>query len=429
MKTTRNANFGKFVAGYALLYMLPILHLYHYNSEYSRIIPVFNIFEYVSLLGSAIVLFALFCGILFHKRSIPTTSFAVIMLFVSMSGIVGYHIMVASSSQYDSVYRQFNESNAIALINYFVCFAIGYYIKGLVESRDFKRIVVLFYALMVANALFHVDLGQMQIPFRYDQPYTHNYQFFSDTFALFSLILIAMQRWNKILIFTICLSIGIIFLFGGRGGFYALSITIISVFLLNRRRAVLFLATASVIFLAVSIILFSSCCKTIQESRVVTLISAPLSDKSLLERIEILNQDLDRFEENWLFGHYGGHLAYFDYGGHLHTRPTGDHGADHVHSYLSLWSNYGLLVFLPFLWLSISAFTEYLARMKDDSVVSRVYCLLFIFNMIMVIFVRSHYYPYIFINLGILFAFLHEHKTIGSRACRSCTRNPRHNPS
>lgn len=406
-----SANCGRFVAGYSLLYMFPISHLYYYNSEYSGNIPEFDIFEYVSFLGSAILLLPYFCGIVFQKKSWlkdPLTSLSVIVLFGSISGIIGYHMVALSSYPY--YYEHFNKSNAIALISYLICFVTGYYIKWLIESSNFRYIIALFYIMMCVNALLHADLGQLQIYFPYDQPYSRNYQFFSDTFALFSLILIAMQRRNMIRLLTIYSSLGIIFLFGGRGGFYALMITIIFVFLSDQKKGSIgrgmvgsffpsFLHRIPLVLLAVTfmlIVLSSSYLQQIPGLRIVGLVSAPLSDKSLLERIRVLEMGLERLKEIWVFGSYGEHLVY---------------GDTYIHNFLSFWSNYGLIVFLSFLWLLIQSFVKYrqASLMRDDGILNRTYRYLLVFSTIMIILVRSHYYPYIFINFGLLFAILHEY--------------------
>ena len=404
------ANCGRFIAGYSLLYLFPISHLYFYHSEYSGNIPDSRIFEYVNFLGSAILLLPYFCGIVFHKRSWlkgSLTPLSVIVLFGSMSGIIGYHMVALSTYPY----YDFNKHSAIALISYLICFVIGYYIKWLIESPSFRCIIVFFYVMMCVNILLYADLGELRFYFPYDRDYSRNYQFFSDTFALFSLILIAMQRRSMIRLITIYLSLGVTFLLGGRGGFYALMITIIFVFLSDHRKSSIrrgmsgsfFLSTLHRILVAILAVTFmlavllSSYLQKTADIRVVGLIRAPLNDASLQERIRILLIGLERIQENWLFGSYGGYLS---------------HSGTYIHNYLSLWSDYGLIVFLSFLWLLAQSFFQYRRQENsrgDDSTLARVYRYLLVFNTILVVLVRSHSYPYIFINFGLLFAVLHEH--------------------
>ena len=408
--TKANSNVGLFIAGCALLYLFPISHLYYYNSEYSRIVPVSDIFEYVMILGSAILLMPYFFSIVLQKKSWskgPLTPLSVIVLFGSMAGIIGYHMVPSSASIY--LDPKFSKLNALTLIYYLICFVTGYYSKWLIESLTFRRLVMLFYVMMCVNALLYADLDRFRIYFPHDRDYSHNYQFFSDTFALFSLIWIAMQRRSALRFLTISSSLVIAFLFGSRGGFYALMITTIYIFLSDHRKdstrggviGSFFLSFSrkipTIIFMTASmlaIILFLINHSQKTGSRMARLISSPLSDKSLLERFQVLVVGLERLQETWLFGNYGSM-----------------YGDNYIHNFLSLWSEYGLVVFLCFLWLLIMSFTQYNTRARlrrDDSALDRVYRYLLVFNVLLAILVRSHDYPYIFINFGLLFAILHE---------------------
>ena len=115
------------------------------------------------------------------------------------------------------------------------------------------------------------------------------------------------------------------------------------------------------------------------------------SDSSLQFRDMQLDFALGQIWGNWFFGVYGGQYSMF-----------GRYG-DYIHSYLEIWRQFGLIVFVAFVLLFLG-FVALATRVREFPVsdVRNAALLTFIFSSVCILTSRSWGTPYVFLSFGIL---------------------------
>ena len=394
----------KATAAYALLYSLALSHVYYYAD--TGVLPLYSLFHLSSrlhpiILGTLslplIAYIVLRRNSLFRGRYLP---FCLLALIGTLTIIIAYYALTLDSHKH--VDQTYVFRSAGALLRYSILFVAGYYLKPLLRSPNFRASLIPLYILIVANVLLHTDFGVPAMDFSYlsQRPDRHlrDYIFYADTFALFSLLVTATTlrrpaRIALVLISTICL-----YLLISRAAFYAY-LFVATILLFDdhvgwRRYAI------PALYLLVCYWLLISPEALQTQSRISAPLSADLSSNiSTISRLLTLRRGVDHLlREAWLLGDFRSHYKQF--------RQPGTY----IHNYLSLWSDYGIAPFVAFASLLLTSFL-YLPRAQKlgllaphEKAATDVYRYMLLFNAILVIGARSHFFPYVFLSFGLLFA-------------------------
>ncbi len=395
---------SKHTAAYALLYSLAFSHLYYYADIGA--LPLFPLFQ-LSSRAHPIVLgtlcFPIAATIAFKRASLirgrvlPTCLF---LLTATLSTIIAYYAITMKA--HDHVDESYVLRSAAALFRYAIFFVAGYYLLTLIRRRQFVRVLSALYLFVVLHIFLNVDPQIPSMDFRYLSDRSNalrNYQFYADTFALFTLIVIATRIRRKartalVIVSTICM-----FLLISTAAFYAYllvaAFTLFDDYKGSWRRYVF---PAVFLFICYWALISPSAIET--ESRIAGTFTGGLAYRaSTLSRLVILQRGVDHLLTNsWLLGDFRAHYAIFGQPG------------TYIHNVLSLWADYGILAFVAFVALLLASLlyvpraTQLGDRLGSGKRVAAVYKYVLLFNLILVVGARSHFYPYVFLSFGMLFA-------------------------
>ena len=394
----------KNAAAYALLYSLAFSHIYYYAD--AGILPLYSLFQISSrahpvVLG--ILLFPLAANIAFRKASLARGRFLPFCLFVlaaALTTIIAYYALTLSA--HDHVDNSYVLRSAAALFRYAIFFVAGYYLQTLLKSRELIRSVSVLYLLVVFHVFVNIDLTVPAIDFGYLSDRSNalrNYQFYADTFALFSLIVIATRIRRQARIAVVIVSTTCMFLLVSTAAFYAY--VLVAAFILfddyrgSWRRYVL---PAAYLFICYWALISPGAFQT--ESRIAGTLTGGLAYRaSTLSRLLILQRGVEHLlSESWLLGDFRAHYEIFGQPG------------TYIHNFLSLWADYGILAFAAFVALLLAALlyvpraTQLGDRVPSEKPTVALYKYVLLFNLILVVGARSHFFPYVFLSFGMLFA-------------------------
>ena len=394
----------KNTAAYALLYSLALSHIYYYADV--GILPLHSLFQISSrahpvVLG--LLLLPVSAIVAFKKESLARGRFLPFCLFVlvaSLTTIIAYYALTLSA--HDHVDNSYLLRSAAALLRYAIFFVVGYYLPNLLRSRDLVRLVSVLYVLVVCHILLNINPTVPSMDFGYLSDRSNplrNYQFYADTFALLSLIVIATRirrtaRSALVIVSTICM-----FLLISTAAFYAYLLVAAYILFDDYRgswRRYLF--PAAYLLICYWALISPGAFQT--ESRIAGTLTGGLAYRaSTLSRLLILQRGVEHLlTESWLLGDFRAHYKIF-------AQP-----GTYIHNFMSLWADYGIFAFAAFVALLLASLlyvpraTQLADRVRSAKPAASVYKYVLLFNVILVLGARSHFFPYVFLSFGMLFA-------------------------
>ena len=394
----------KNASAYALLYALAFSHIYYYADV--GILPLHSLFQLSSrahpvVLG--VLLFPVSATIALKKHSLSHGRFLPFCLFVlaaALTTIIAYYALTLNA--HNHVDDSYVLRSAAALLRYAIFFVAGYYLPTLLRSRPLVLSFYVLYVLVVFHIFVNIDPTVPSMDFRYlsERPgHLRNYQYYADTFALFSLIVIATRTRRSastaiVIVSTICL-----FLLISRAAFYGyLIVAAFVLFTIYKGGWRRYVYPALYLFVSYWALLSPGAFQT--GSRIATTFSGDLAaSASTLSRFLILQRGVDHLvRESWLFGDFRAHYKIFATAG------------TYIHNYLSLWADYGIVPFSAFISLLLASIlyvprAQALAqRTPSEKPFADVYKYILLFNTILLTGARAHFFPYVFLTFGMLFA-------------------------
>lgn len=389
---------------YALLYSLVFSHLYYYAD--TGVLPLHSLFSLSSrahpvLLGALLIPLSAF--IVLRKESLSRGRFLPLCLLALtgyLAAVVAYYAVTMNSHRH--VDDQYILRSLAAILRYAIYFSAGYYLPTLLRSRDTIRAFAVFYSVIVIHIFIHVDPAIPSMDFSYLSERIdplRNYQFYADTFALFTFIVVATRvrrpsRTIVVLIGTVCL-----FLLISRAAFYAY-VFVGAVILFDQYKGTVRRYLYPVLYLVLTYWALISPAGVQTESRIAGTFAGDLANSaSTLGRLLMLQRGLEHlFSESWLLGDFRAHYKIFA------TPGT------YIHNYLSLWSDYGIVPFAAFVALLLGSLL-YIPRARKlgellpaSKPLAEVFKYALAFNTILALGARAHFFPYIFFSFGMLFA-------------------------
>ena len=389
---------------YALLYSLVFSHLYYYAD--TGVLPLHSLFSLSSrahpvLLGALLI--PLSALIVLRKESLSRGRFLPLCLLTLtgyLAAVVAYYAVAMNAHRH--VDDQYVLRSLAALLRYAIYFSAGYYLPTLLRSRDTIRAFAVFYSVIVIHIFIHVDPAIPSMDFSYLSERVdplRNYQFYADTFALLTFIVVATRirrpsRTIVVLIGTVCL-----FLLISRAAFYAY-VLVGAVILFDQYKGTVRRYLYPVLYLVLTYWALISPAGVQTESRIAGTFAGDLANSaSTLGRLLMLQRGLEHlFSESWLLGDFRAHYKIFG------TPGT------YIHNYLSLWSDYGIVPFAAFVALLLGSLL-YIPRARKlgellpaSKSLAEVFKYALAFNTILALGARAHFFPYIFFSFGMLFA-------------------------
>ena len=389
---------------YALLYSLVFSHLYYYVD--TGVLPLSSLFSLSSrahpvLMGTLLIPLSAF--IVLRKESVSrglVLPLSLMVLTGYITAVVAYYALTLHAHQH--VDDQYILRSLAALLRYAIYFSAGFYLPTLLRSRDMIRAFALFYTLVVVHIFTHVDPAIPSMDFSYLSERVdplRNYQFYADTFALLTFIVVAtrVRRHSQtivVLIATVCL-----FLLISRAAFYGY-ILVAAVILFDQYKGTVRRYLYPVLYLLLTYWVLISPAAVQTESRIAGTFAGDLANSaSILGRVIMLQRGLQHlFNESWLLGDFRAHYKIFA------TPGT------YIHNYLSLWADYGIVPFAAFVALLIGSLLyvprarKLGERLPSARPFADVFKYALAFNTILALGARAHFFPYIFFSFGMLFA-------------------------
>ncbi len=389
---------------YALLYSLVFSHIYYYAD--TGLLPLHSLLSLSSrahpvLLGALLIPLSAF--IILRKESLSRGVFLPMCLLILtgyVAAAIAYYALTLNAHQH--VDDQYILRSLAALLRYAIYFSAGYYLPTLLRSRDTIRAFAVFYFLVVVHIFIHVNPAIPSMDFSYLSERVdplRNYQFYADTFALLTFIVVAtrvrrLSRTIVVLIGTVCL-----FLLISRAAFYAY-VLVGAVILFDQYKGTLRRYLYPVLYLAITYWTLISPAAVQTESRIAGTFAGDLANSaSTLSRLLMLRRGLEHlFNQSWLLGDFRAHYKIFAMPG------------TYIHNYLSLWADYGIVPFAAFVALLVGSLLyvprsrKLGERLSSSRPLAEVFKYALAFNTILALGARAHFFPYIFFSFGMLFA-------------------------
>ena len=222
-----------------------------------------------------------------------------------------------------------------------------------------------------------------------------SYLYLGDVFAIFSLLIIAMLDDYKKKIALFMSSTYFLYLLGSRSSLYFFLVVFIVYlfkFFFVRRKLFARIGLITVVLFGILIFVLSVDLNLVTDNRMLRIISSSnrVTDYSQIARNSILVAGIDNIKENWFWGDY---LAEF--------RVRGGWGA-YIHNILSYWEEYGIVVFIMFIYqclftlvYNVRRFFSISGKVVEFSTYIAIFCVL------SVIFTRSYIYHYAWLAFGL----------------------------
>lgn len=374
---------GMFFVTFILSPIIPFLQLYELINQVRLYQPLFLCFLFFYLISTLID---------YQKKNIENISrlyLQSLLLFLSiiLIQLFYYPKFFNEYVNYKEIYKYTIEKTILMSgVMFFLGSLINYYFI-IFESMKFKRILYIGYVFFVAFIFYGIYLNPVKNinGFSiYIERYM-NYLIIADSFAIFSLLIIAMTNkiTNKVLLFalsTFCLSA-----LYSRTSFVFFLITMLIYFtylFFNRKNQKRSLLPYFLLILFIIIALFLIINSQSTENRVIHTLLNIENDGSLNVRNDIAYLWFKDIGSFWLSGSFL--YEAIKYGEGLY-----------IHNLLSFWSAYGLIPFLLFIFIIVQIFLKILKLLKKESNVVSFLFLIMIFMTLSIIFSRA--YTYIFI--------------------------------
>lgn len=304
-------------------------------------------------------------------------------LLISVIFLVNYHYVTDYAAN-ANIY--FLERIDAVVVNYFMFFLLGtfYVIQRQINNSALRRIVYIYWFLFVVFTIFNLKNLSSAYGANLLDSSGISYIFFADRIAILSILLFHIESKNKRKILIFFVSVILLFLYPSRTSFYIFIFSIVLPFIIlpNSRK---------IAFIILGVILIFILTNYFQDSfefRNSRIFSISLENNTSLEAREIIfNNNKNIILENLVIGDFMSDVRIARGGGYQ------------IHNFLSLLQDFGLIIFIPFLfYLFKSIYASYkIINQKNLESQDLAMVSLLIFSLIISILSRSHLYPYIFV--------------------------------
>lgn len=310
-------------------------------------------------------------------------SFLFFHLLISVIFLVNYQYITYYAANANIF---FLERIDAVVVNYFMFFLLGtfYVILRQINNSFLRRVVYIYWFSFVLFTIFNLRNLSSAYGANLLDSSEISYIFFADRIAILSILLFHIERKNKRKVLIFCVSVILLFLYPSRTSFYIFLISIVFPFIVlsNPKKIGLIILGAILVFILANYFQDSI------ELRNSRIFSISLENNTSLESREaIFNNNKNIIMENLVIG---------DFMSDVRIARTGGH---QIHNYLSLLQDFGLVIFIPFLFYVFKSIYACYKIINQKNLESQDLAMvsLLVFSLIISILSRSHLYPYIFV--------------------------------
>lgn len=381
-----NAELRGLLAYFTFFVILPFVHLYTYQTAIGNLAFVSGVIPLLTLVGVAPLL-------VFSLRSLLTSNLIVKWSIFFLIYVLAHVLLLHLSGPIigADVDGALFSYNMLIIYKCFVFLLVGFSLGNAFRYRSFTIAV---WAFMVFNALLNVGSGSLLINLDdVDDDISGLYLFLGDSFALWSLLVVASVRtffYRVVIILTTAI---VLFVLSSRTSLYAFLVStfLVLVLLIVEKKNVLmrFFFLISVFGIALTVVVNLMGVDDILSGRMFQFLTLG-EDNSWDFRDWQLREGIEHIKESPFFGAYGSQV-----------RLLGRIG-DYIHNFLEVWRQFGFIPFLVIFVLGVAllVFAIKLVRFGSNDF-AVFYSGVVVFVLIEIVFSRSWGTPYVFLALGL----------------------------
>lgn len=388
----------EFLTKYLFLIIFPGYLLYNILVLYSLIPPIFG--GYFGIFSFLAFVVYFFYSVYLIRNSLSAS------MILSIFGIGAFSIaalITAVSYLYPN--PSATQQSLELLIFWLAFYGLGFYLVQLKANTNIKLLNYFIYAFFIYALYYVITSGKLMLEFGtsdVDNDAVSGYQGIARNILVIGFIIISYTQ-SKIMTLLKVLIVGILlFLIGARSEFFAFILSIFALqFILIPKSKSSFITIVAT--LAIGFAFVTANFDTLMESRQLQVFNLNQSN-SWNERESMKALALKQIEQNPFLGDFGGHTKF---GGTAKT-PTGAY----AHNSLSGYVNYGLIFFILYMLLIISAAT-YSALMLFKNPQNKDWHLCFMVTfttLFLVLTAKPVFWPIIYLALGIFMGTLYKSK-------------------
>jgi len=352
------------------------------NSQYEMlkmIILIINLGCILIFLFREIVLF------LRDRQAYDKNQLLFYLFIVWIGGVIVTNYFFLSFPKVSMVTRL----NIFVLYYYVLYFFVG---NGCGENTGYISfsLCAVFWSVIGLLAILHLDLDYLRID-RSIIPVSAGaiHLYLADIFAILSICVIGELKNGNVRYLIFFISLFILFILGSRTSLYAFCLTLPFMIIVLREYKGFIKSSVYLIFFVLIVMLILGRDAFLSHRMVSFLITG--NDTGITGRIKYFWEGMSCLMNTPIMGDYVGQVK------------NGNGLGSYIHNYFSIWRQFGLVPFILFLYFAVQMTKKFAAFMKDglpSGGRSLVYVLLFVFNMIEIIFSRSYVFPFAFISIG-----------------------------
>lgn len=314
--------------------------------------------------------------------------------------IAFFYVLTLERNLYDADGTHVGSFNLGVLLSHLLCLGLGALLWRLRFGRMF---VIVLWALMGLQVVLYLDPSTLAISVSLIDPEKIAvYLLYGDTYAVWSLIAIAVVRRNSIKLAVFVFSLAISFFLYSRTSFYGL-LLVLPVFVL---RLPLRLRVGFFVFLfGLALYAIVGIGSSLFEHRMFGFISDGQDESLSLRQIQAY-AGYSSLLKNWFFGDYAGQV-----------RDFGAIGA-YIHSLFSYWQQFGLMPFFFIVVMLWQCSRVWWVRVRDvqvGEIGKEAFVLIFPFVLFESIFSRAYVFPYIWLVFGLYLGMPEQYRSIKFR--------------
>ena len=310
-----------------------------------------------------------------------------LLLMISIIQLVSFPWAADYSNQGAKLYLTTISSS---LVQYWLFWFVGIHIKEIVGNVNFWKIMSYLW-LSLAVMILYSSLSNDIFGIVLDG--TGIYLMLADSFAIFSIFLLCVNKDIKKQTIIILISIICLFALFSRASLYCF--VIMSFLFLYRENKKIFLIVALSFFAFI----YFSISNGIIEDRMLRLLIGG-SDTSQNMRTEHFYRGLEHLSNNWLLGSFMGDVE-----------KNFGNGGEYIHNYLSFWRQFGIIPFLAFftilLYQTIYIFYAWFKQRVSNPTLNILFYFT-IFALLEIITSRSYVFPYIWLSISGISVFINS---------------------
>lgn len=312
-----------------------------------------------------------------------------LMIVIMLGVIVFSYVWPGEWSKYKRALFGFNIKVWIRYISFFL---VGYFVYPIFKTT-FVRGTFLCWGLACISVLFVMDWSNFSLSYAdtVNKRLWRNYLFWGDCFAVISMFLIGQLRQTFARVALFAVSASILYVLRSRGSLFAFVLAYL-IFLLWRQDYRGF-AIVSVLGIVTVLVLVSIPSNV---NRMTAVLLRPMEDQSYSLRCQMLEHGLRGIKQNPIIGDYGGQLGFRSKDGSI---KGGNLGA-YVHNYLSLWRQFGAVVFAIFVFYVFKTSRSLVTFRRRGDYRDAGTWACFFFVLIAILTSRSYFVPYFWFFAG-----------------------------